>query len=223
MTTGEFAVYWQMTNVGCVCVCMCACVLNCVQLFMTPWTVVRRAPLSMGFSWQEYWSGLPFPSPGDPPNSGIKPTSLAFPALAGGFFATVSPGKPLMLGVSLKIHLSFLNYLNREQILAESQFYPLSSFLWPLGPCQQRAPSAGHRSLRECLASPLSPAEPERRRALSVAWHPGAAVSLLCLPCWVQSHQNKGDTVLTSQPRVENRPLLLLALLLSKMKVVRLK
>ena len=74
----------------------------------------------MGFSRQEYWSGLPLPSPGDPPNPGIKPTSLAFPALAGGFFATVSARKPLMLGVSLKIHLSFLNYLNREQILAES-------------------------------------------------------------------------------------------------------
>ena len=49
------------------------------QLFVTPWTVARQAPLSMGFSRQEYWSGLPFPSPGDLPDPGIKPAS---PALA---------------------------------------------------------------------------------------------------------------------------------------------
>ena len=46
-----------------------------VQLFMTPWTVAHQAPLSMGFSRQEYWSGLPCPPPGDLPNPGIEPTS----------------------------------------------------------------------------------------------------------------------------------------------------
>ena len=64
----------------------------CVWLFATPWTVARQAPLSMGFSRQEYWSGLPFASPGDLPDLGIEPTS---PALAGGFFtvwATREPG-----------------------------------------------------------------------------------------------------------------------------------
>ena len=50
-----------------------------------------QAPLSMRFSRQEYWSGLPCPLPGDLPNSGIEPTSLASPALAGGFFTTVPP------------------------------------------------------------------------------------------------------------------------------------
>ena len=45
------------------------------SLFATPWTVAYQAPLSMGFSRQEYWSGLPFPSPGDLPNTGIKPGS----------------------------------------------------------------------------------------------------------------------------------------------------
>ena len=59
-----------------------------VQLSMTLWTVARQAPLSMGFSRQEHWNGLPFPSPGDLPDSGIKPKSLTSPALAGGFFAT---------------------------------------------------------------------------------------------------------------------------------------
>ena len=48
-----------------------------VQLFATPWTVAYHAPLSMGFSRQEYWSGLPFPSPGDLPNTGIEPVSPA--------------------------------------------------------------------------------------------------------------------------------------------------
>ena len=53
-----------------------------------PVTAARQPPLSMGFSKQEYWSGLPFPIPGDLPNPGIKPMSLSSPALAGGFFTT---------------------------------------------------------------------------------------------------------------------------------------
>ena len=53
---------------------------------VTPWTVAHQAPLSMGFPRQEYWSGLPFPTLGDLPNPGIKLTSLASLALAGGFF-----------------------------------------------------------------------------------------------------------------------------------------
>ena len=47
--------------------------LSCVQLFLTPWTVAYQAPPSMGFSRQEYWSGLPFPSPGDLPDQGLNP------------------------------------------------------------------------------------------------------------------------------------------------------
>ena len=49
--------------------------LSHVQLFATPWTVAHQTPPSMGFSRQEYWSGLPFPSPGDLPNPGIEPRS----------------------------------------------------------------------------------------------------------------------------------------------------
>ena len=59
-----------------------------VWLFVAPWAVTHQAPLSMGFSRQEYWSGLPFPSPGDLPDPGIEPGSLTFPALAGKFFTT---------------------------------------------------------------------------------------------------------------------------------------
>ena len=61
---------------------------TCVQLVATPWTVAHQAPLSMGFSRQEYCSGLPCPPPGDLPDPGIKPKSLTSPALAGGFFTT---------------------------------------------------------------------------------------------------------------------------------------
>ena len=70
-----------------------ACVLSrlsCVTLCATPWTVMHQAPWSMGFSRQEYWSGLPFPPPGDLPNPGIEPMS---PALAGRFFTPEPPGK----------------------------------------------------------------------------------------------------------------------------------
>ena len=68
--------------------------LSRIQLFVTPWTVARQTPLFMGFSWQEYWSGLPFLPPGDLPKPGIKPASLMSPALAGGFFTTEPPGEP---------------------------------------------------------------------------------------------------------------------------------
>jgi len=66
----------------------CVCALSHVQLFATLWTVARQAPLSMGFSRQDYWSGLPFPSPGDLPYPGLEPTSLASPVLVGRFFTT---------------------------------------------------------------------------------------------------------------------------------------
>ena len=78
----------------CVCTYTCACVLSCVQLFVTPWTVAHQAPLSMEFSRQEYWNGLPWPPPRDLLDPGIEPRSLAHPALAGTFFTRVPPGRP---------------------------------------------------------------------------------------------------------------------------------
>ena len=59
-----------------------------VGLFETSWTLACRAPLSMGFFRQEYWSGLPCPPPGDLPDLGIEPVSLLSPTLVGGFFTT---------------------------------------------------------------------------------------------------------------------------------------
>ena len=64
---------------------------GCERLFVTPWTVTHQAPLSMGFSRQEYWSRLPFPSPGDLPKPGIEPRS---PALQVDVLTSEPPGKP---------------------------------------------------------------------------------------------------------------------------------
>ena len=102
-----------------VCMCVCVCVyfiyiyvkdfvsigIKCMRAcsvvsdsFVTPWTVAHQAPLSMGFSRQEYWSGWPCPPPGDCPKPGIQPTAPATsPALAGGFFITEPPRKPVVM------------------------------------------------------------------------------------------------------------------------------
>ena len=86
--------------------------LSCVQLFVTPWTVAHKAPLSKVFSRQEYWSELSFPSSGYRPHSRIEPVSLGFPALAGWFFITASPEKPSYRAGSCD-RVSFLNILKK--------------------------------------------------------------------------------------------------------------
>ena len=77
---------WAIADLLCMCAQLC--------LTVTPWTVAHQASLSMEFSRQEYWSGWPFPSPGDLPDSGIEPVALDSPVLAGRFFTTEPPGKP---------------------------------------------------------------------------------------------------------------------------------
>ena len=72
--------------------------LSCVQLFETPWTAAYHALPSMGFSRQEYWSELPFPSPGDLPDKGIKPRS---PALQADVLPSEPPGKLTLLYVKV--------------------------------------------------------------------------------------------------------------------------
>ena len=72
--------------------------LSRVRLFETPWTVALQAPLSVGFPRQEYWSGLPFPSPEDLPGPGIEPLS---PALAGRFFTLSHLGSTQFSSVQL--------------------------------------------------------------------------------------------------------------------------
>ena len=88
--------------------------LSCVRLFVTPWTVACQVPLSMGFSRQENWSGLPFPSPGDLSDPGMEPMS---PALAGKFFTSESPGKPLVIILVSRLVCLQQIHLNKKHIL----------------------------------------------------------------------------------------------------------
>ena len=97
-----------------------ACMLSCfshVQLFVTLWTVAHQAPLSLEFSRQEHWSGLPLPPPGALPNLGKEPRPLLSPALVGGFFATsatweaqLHPKSPSIIFMSVLQYCLMLNY-----------------------------------------------------------------------------------------------------------------
>ena len=82
--------------------CMYAKSIQSFQLFATPWTVAFQGPLSMGFSRQEYWSGLPFPSPGNLPNPGIKHVSSP---LASGFFTTSTSWEAHILYISIYVYI----------------------------------------------------------------------------------------------------------------------
>ena len=86
----------ERTKLPCNYTCLCTCACSVVSNSVTPWTVAWKTPLSMGFSRQEYWSGLPFPTPGDLLNPEIKPASPVSPALAGQFLTAEPPGKPLL-------------------------------------------------------------------------------------------------------------------------------
>ena len=96
------------------CLCVCACVLSRfshVRLFATSWTVALQAPLSVGLSRQEYWSGLPSPPPGDLPDPGIEPVYLMSPASAGRFFTTSAAWEALnacFLSINSCVHFGGL-------------------------------------------------------------------------------------------------------------------
>ena len=94
--------------------------LSCVLLFATLWIVAYQAPLSMKFSRQEYWDGLPFPPPGDLPDPGIKPES---PVLAGRFF-TIAPGGKLSLDIgpehSFSGALKHFHFMNIKKVMKEN-------------------------------------------------------------------------------------------------------
>ena len=78
---------------------MCLYILSHVEFFVTPWIIARQAHLSMGFSRQEYWSGLPFPSPGDLPDPGVEPRS---PALQADSLSSELQGVPKLWGATEK-------------------------------------------------------------------------------------------------------------------------
>ena len=121
--------------------------LSLVWLFATPWTVAGQAPRSMEFSRQEYWSGLPFPSPGDLPHTGIEPGS---PTLQADSSPSEPPGKPIIHSyiyvhtcVSDRIHryisistFILLSNLSSHQYLQFIQFSPFpfcNSLFWQWG------------------------------------------------------------------------------------------
>ena len=86
--------------------------LSHVQLFATPWTIAHQALLFMGFSRQEYWSGLPFPSPGDLPKPRIEPRS---PTLQTNALPSESPGKPMSINKVHSINISY-KYMRKVHI-----------------------------------------------------------------------------------------------------------
>ena len=88
------------------CCCGCLVAKSCLKLSVTPWTVALQAALSMGFPRPEYWSGLPFPSPGDLPIPGIEPRSLALQADS---LPSVPAGKLISLNGILEVQIKLLN------------------------------------------------------------------------------------------------------------------
>ena len=107
--------------------------LSHVRLFAASWTVACQTLLSMEFSRQEYWNGLPFPSLGDLPDPGIKPASLVSPAMAGGFLTTAPPAKSPF---SLTGGLIFLHGAHSvlQLFICPSQFSEGTLFCSPLHP-----------------------------------------------------------------------------------------
>ena len=127
------------------CVCGLSC-FSCVRLFVTLWTVAGQASLSMEIPRQEYWSGLPCPPPGDPPDPGTAPASLTSPALAGGSL----PPAPLCLGACVYLScasptgwsvLVFSNKNHTTPLLRSIRCspVPMNSWCWNI------------RHLRTCL------------------------------------------------------------------------
>ena len=96
------------------CVCVCVHVLTC-PILCDQWTVACQAPLSTGFYGQGYWSGFPFPPPGDFPDPGIGRLSPATPVLAGRFLTTEPPGKHLLGGEYAKMRMNKHCHIRRHR------------------------------------------------------------------------------------------------------------
>ena len=108
-TWNQYLLLHSNPNGHVACTCMPSCFSH-DQLFATPWTIAPQAPLSVGFSRREYWSGLPSPPSGDLPTPGIKPVSLMSPALAGRFCITSATGEAHHVP-SKNIHIETLFFL----------------------------------------------------------------------------------------------------------------
>ena len=138
---GSYEINQTVEDKYCVCVSVCVCV--CVRAHVLshsvvsdslwpPWTIARQAPLSMEFSRQEYWSMLPFPTPGNLPNPGIKPTSLASPALAGRLFITALSGKRNTIWYHLYVKSKNMKQMNEYNKTEQTYRYreQTSGYQW---------------------------------------------------------------------------------------------
>ena len=128
--------------------------------FVIPWTVACQAPLSMGFSRQEYWSRLPCPPRGDLPNPGIEPRS---PALPGGFFTSKPPGKPQSRSLLVIYFIYSSVYMSGNQLIL--QYHAVS-----------------HHDEVITLSSSLRPHQVEKGVSLVVQWQ---RICLQCRRCWL--------------------------------------
>ena len=165
----------------CVCVRVCVCyVFSRVQFFMTPWTVAHQAPLSMEFSRQEYWIRLPFPSPGDLSNPGMKPGS---PALQEDPLPSEPLGKPHWLK-----HL--WKYVFHDGLSSQDTEY--SSLCYPVGPwCL----SILHMKVHICWTQPPTP-------SFSPSFAPFLCVHF-CYPLTLKGPNNRNETTRHFNPTPE--------------------
>ena len=133
MLHNVLCIYMYMCVCVCVCVCVCGQLLSHVWLSVTSWTVACQALLSMEFPRQEYWYGLPFPTPGYLLDQGIEPMSLVSPvspALAGEFFTTVAPGKPTYIYIHSYIYIYIYIYEHKHSQLVLQIVYNLIFCQW---------------------------------------------------------------------------------------------
>ena len=123
------------------------CMLNRfsrVRFFATLWTVACQTPLSMGFSRQEYWSGLPCSPPVDLPDPGIKPASLMSPALVGGFFTTSTTWEALL---DWSLNVNYLIMLNITRFSSRGPIVLFFFFFTVIRNTQQNLPSSSFLSI----------------------------------------------------------------------------
>ena len=125
--------------------CVCVKLLSRVQLFVTPWTVAHQAPLSMGFSRQEYYSGLPFPFSGDLPNPGIEPRS---PTLQADALSSEPPGKPIN---------KILKYVNENACVCANFLQSCPTLCDPMDLAHRALLSVGFARILEWVAGSSEP------------------------------------------------------------------
>ena len=166
------------------------CVCSCVQLFVTSRTVLHQPPLSMEFSKQEYWGGLPFSPPGDLPDPRIELEFLVSPALAGRLFTTEPPGKPY------KSCSWCLLFLFAENPLPRNFPFPISGCFLLLWQLPQRS-SQSVQSL-SCV------------RLFATPWITARQASLSITNSWSLLKLMSIESVMPSSHLILCRPLLLL-------------